>query len=70
MRTIDYQQHIAECARQAELAPNPQARIQWRRMEDFWRMRCAARKPFEGFSHFTLIEPETKTPSPGNFRAR
>jgi hypothetical protein len=37
MRRLDYQQRVLECAKQAETAPNLQARIIWKRMEAFWR---------------------------------
>ena len=37
MRQLDYQQRVLECAKQAETAPNLQARIIWKRMEQFWR---------------------------------
>ena len=37
MRQLDYQQRVLECAKQAETAPNLQARIIWKRMEAFWR---------------------------------
>jgi hypothetical protein len=40
MRQLDYQQRVVECARQAETAPNLQARIIWKRMEAFWRKRA------------------------------
>jgi hypothetical protein len=59
MRIIDYQQRIAECSRQAETAPNPQARIQWKRMEQFWRVKSAAHKPKERLGRLHVIEPST-----------
>jgi hypothetical protein len=37
MGQVDYQQRVRECAKQAESAPNLQARIIWKRMEAFWR---------------------------------
>ena len=37
MGQLDYQQRVLECAKQAETAPNLQARIIWKRMEQFWR---------------------------------
>jgi hypothetical protein len=37
MGQLDYRQRVLECARQAETAPNLQARIIWKRMEEFWR---------------------------------
>jgi hypothetical protein len=40
MSRFDYQQRVLECARQAETAPNLQARIVWKRMEAFWRKRA------------------------------
>jgi hypothetical protein len=45
MRQVDYQQRALECARQAESAPNLQARIIWKRMEQFWRRRVIDPKP-------------------------
>ena len=48
MGQVDYQQRVLECARQAETAPNMQARIIWKRMEQFWRnlaMYPKAEKP-------------------------
>jgi hypothetical protein len=41
MRTIDFPERIFECSRQAETAPNLQARLVWKLMEQFWRMRAA-----------------------------
>jgi hypothetical protein len=40
MRASDYQQRMLECARQAETAPNLQARVLWKWMEQFWRERA------------------------------
>ena len=40
MRATDYQQRMLECARQAETAPNLQARVLWKWMEQFWRERA------------------------------
>jgi len=45
MRTIDYQERIVECRRQSETAPNAQARIIWKRMEEFWRQRSSVTRP-------------------------
>ncbi|MBX9775227.1 MAG: hypothetical protein K2Y71_12535 [Xanthobacteraceae bacterium] len=42
MRQVDYQQRVLACARQAETAPNLQARIIWKRMEAFWRKLAMA----------------------------
>lgn len=41
MHQVDYQQRVLECAKQAETAPNLQARIIWKRMEAFWRKLAA-----------------------------
>ena len=40
MDTIDFQQRIIECSKQAGSAPNEEARKIWRRMEEFWRQRA------------------------------
>jgi hypothetical protein len=53
MRQVDYQQRVLECAKQAETAPNLQARIIWKRMEAFWRqlaMYPKAERPKEPVS--------------------
>jgi hypothetical protein len=63
--TIDLHQRIAECARQAESAPNALARIQWKRMEQFWRMKCPAPKPAESL---TFVEPSPPTISTSSLR--
>jgi hypothetical protein len=44
MRQVDYQQRVLECAKQADTAPNLQARIIWKRMEAFWRKRAISPK--------------------------
>jgi hypothetical protein len=44
MRQVDYQQRVLECAKQAESAPNLQARIIWKRMEAFWRKLAVSPK--------------------------
>jgi hypothetical protein len=63
--TIDLHQRIAECARQAESAPNALARIQWKRMEQFWRMKCPPPKPSESL---TFVEPSPQTSSTSSLR--
>ena len=40
MRTINYQERIQECSRQSKTAPSIDARVQWKRMEEFWRERA------------------------------
>jgi hypothetical protein len=62
MRTIDYQQRIKECRRQSETAPNVQARVIWKRMEEFWRQRSISPKPtktFEALSFISQAPPPT-----------
>jgi hypothetical protein len=50
MRNIDYEERAAECSRQAEYAPNENARGLWKRMAEFWRERAgrpAANRTFQ-----------------------
>jgi hypothetical protein len=64
MRTIDYQQRILECSKNSETAPNLQARIVWKRMEEFWRRRVTAPKPTHTFKELSFIgytPPESRT---------
>jgi hypothetical protein len=57
VRTINYQQRILECARNSETAPNLEARIVWKRMEEFWRQRVTAPKtPVHTFKELSFIE--------------
>ncbi|MPZ40415.1 MAG: hypothetical protein GEU95_20660 [Rhizobiales bacterium] len=55
MRTIDYQQRIVECRRQSETAPNVQARIIWKQMEEFWRQRALMPRPTKTFKALSFI---------------
>jgi len=57
MRTVDLTQRILECAKQAETAPNPQARVIWKQMENFWRERLNIPKPTMTFAHLSRTAP-------------
>ena len=37
MQTLNLMARIYECEKQVRIAPNPEARILWKRMEEFWR---------------------------------
>jgi hypothetical protein len=45
MRSVDYQQRMVECSKRAATAPNLQARLVWKRMEEFWRQRAVRPGP-------------------------
>lgn len=66
MRSIDYQQRIVECSQKAATVPNAQARLVWKRMEEFWRKRAVAPKPTRTFKELSFISEAP--PLPGEIR--
>jgi hypothetical protein len=57
---FDYQARIQECARQSKTAPNSDARVQWKRMEAFWRERAKRLGPSTDY-YLGKLESETDT---------
>ena len=55
MRSIDYQQRIVECSQKAASVPNAQARLVWKRMEEFWRKRAVAPKATHTFKELSFL---------------
>ena len=51
MQTLNLMARIYECEKQARIAPNPEARILWKRMEEFWRERITRPEPTMTFEH-------------------
>jgi hypothetical protein len=56
MRRVNITERIDECARQAETAPNLQARVAWKQMEDFWRARARSPAPTKTFAYLDEIK--------------
>jgi len=54
MRPLNLMERVHECEKRADTAPNPQARIVWKQMEQFWRKRIERPEPtmtFDDLQH-------------------